>query len=232
MDRDQVFVPTTKKSYIPNEYKDVPIVIFVRMVLMFVAGWPAYLLFNTSGQTYNRWANHFTVDSPLFEKKHRLDIILSDAALIFVFAVLYAFARHFTLVGLIQYYLIPYLFVNFWLVLITFLQHTDTYIPHYRGPTGEGNEDWNFLRGALATVDRDYGICNYFHHHIGDTHVCHHLFSTLPHYHAKEATQHIKRVLGDYYLRDDTPIAKATWTIFRDCRFVNDTGRILFYEKE
>lgn len=38
-----------------------------------------------------------------------------------------------------------------------------------------GGRDW--LRGALATVDRSYGILNYFHHHIADTHVAHHLFS-------------------------------------------------------
>ena len=35
--------------------------------------------------------------------------------------------------------------------------------------------DW--LRGALSTVDRSFGIFNYFHHHIADTHVAHHLFS-------------------------------------------------------
>jgi len=232
MDRDQVFVPTTRSKFVADEFNDVPLMIFAKLARMFLVGWPAYLIMNVSGQTYERWANHFSPDSPLFEKKHRLDIILSDASLIFVFAVLYAFARHFTLVGLVQYYLIPYLFVNFWLVLITFLQHSDIYIPHYRGPTGEGAEDWNFLRGALATVDRDYGICNYFHHNIGDTHVCHHLFSTLPHYHAKEATEHIKKILGEYYLLDETPIASAAWNVFRDCRFVEDSGRILFYQKE
>jgi omega-6 fatty acid desaturase (delta-12 desaturase) len=234
IERDQVFVPSTRSKLgeSHDEYKDVPFVIFVRMAIMFLAGWPAYLLMNITGQTYSRWANHFTFDSPLFQKKQRLDIIISDAALVVVFGILFTLARQFSVLSVLQYYFVPYLFVNFWLVLITFLQHTDTYVPHYRGPTGEGPEDWNFLRGALATVDRDYGILNYFHHHIGDTHVCHHLFSTLPHYHATEASQHIKKAIGDYYMRDDTPIAKAAWNAFRNCRFVEDTGRIVFYRKD
>lgn len=39
------------------------------------------------------------------------------------------------------------------------------------------HRDW--LRGALSTVDRSYGIFDYFHHHIADTHVAHHLFSQV-----------------------------------------------------
>jgi omega-6 fatty acid desaturase (delta-12 desaturase) len=36
------------------------------------------------------------------------------------------------------YYLLPYMVVNYHLVLITFLQHTDVYMPHFRGA---GNTD-------------------------------------------------------------------------------------------
>jgi omega-6 fatty acid desaturase (delta-12 desaturase) len=38
--------------------------------------------------------------------------------------------------------------VNHWLVLITFLQHTDPLLPHYRA------SEFTFTRGALATLDR------------------------------------------------------------------------------
>jgi omega-6 fatty acid desaturase / acyl-lipid omega-6 desaturase (Delta-12 desaturase) len=59
------------------------------------------------------------------------------------------------------YYGIPYLLVNFWLLTITYLQHTDPTLPHYSA------ESLTFLQGALATVDRDFGILNFFHHITG-----------------------------------------------------------------
>jgi hypothetical protein len=62
-------------------------------------------------------------------------------------------------------YFLPYAFVNVWLVLYTWLQHTDTDIPHY------ADDEWNFVKGALSTVDRPYGpVLNFLHHGIGSTH--------------------------------------------------------------
>ena len=63
--------------------------------------------------------------------------------------------------------------------MITLLQHTHPALPHYT------TEKWSWLRGALATCDRSFGFLDTFHHHIADTHVLHHLFSTIPHYHAQ-----------------------------------------------
>lgn len=50
-----------------------------------------------------------------------------------------------------SFYLVPYLIVNMFLVLLTFLQHTDVYMPHFRG------KEWNWFRGAICTIDRSYG---------------------------------------------------------------------------
>ena len=56
--------------------------------------------------------------------------------------------------------------------MITLLQHTHLSLPHYTGA------EWDWLRGALCTVDRSFGaLLNVLHHHIADTHVAHHLFS-------------------------------------------------------
>lgn len=83
--------------------------------------------------------------------------------------------------------LIAALRVNHWLVLITFLQHTDPILPHYRAP------EFNFTRGALATLDRsllgDLGsimgwIGAHATHGISETHVLHHVSSKIPHYNA------------------------------------------------
>lgn len=80
---------------------------------------------------------------------------------------------------LAQVYGVPLCITNTWLVMITLLQHTHPALPHY------ADKDWEWLRGALSTVDRSYGPLDYVFHHIADTHVAHHLFSTMPHYHAK-----------------------------------------------
>ena len=49
-------------------------------------------------------------------------------------------------------------------------------------------QEWNYMRGGLSTIDRDYGMFNKIQHDIG-THVVHHLFPQIPHYHLTEATE-------------------------------------------
>ena len=91
-----------------------------------------------------------------------------------------------------------YLWVNHWLVLITFLQHTDPILPHYRAP------EFSFPRGALATLDRnllgDLGpigawLGAFATHGISETHVLHHVSSKIPHYSAWEATYALRERL-------------------------------------
>jgi omega-6 fatty acid desaturase (delta-12 desaturase) len=105
-------------------------------------------------------------------------------------------------------------------VAITFLQHTDASMPHY------DNKTWTFARGATATIDRDLGfIDTHLFHDIIGTHVCHHLVSTIPFYHAGEASVHIKRVMGQHYKAD---VTTGFWTAFwrnqRTCKFVEETA--------
>ena len=103
---------------------------------------------------------------------------------------------------------------------ITFLQHTDASMPHY------DNKTWTFARGATATIDRDLGfIDTHLFHDIIGTHVCHHLVSTIPFYHAGEASVHIKRVMGQHYRADvKTPFWTAFWKNQRACKFVEETA--------
>lgn len=190
------------------------------IVVMLTLGWPAYLAMNVTGnKSYDpsRWVNHFAPKSPIFttggdsDAQNQKLILLSDVALFVVGAIMYKFIQVTSLAHWVYVFFIPYLVVNFWLVLITYLQHTDLNLPHYT--SGE----WDWLRGALATIDRDYGFLNIVLHHITDTHVVHHLFSPMPHYHAEEATVAVKKLLGDYYRYDSTPIGTALWNSFRDC---------------
>ncbi|KAG6787626.1 hypothetical protein POTOM_003669 [Populus tomentosa] len=91
------------------------------------------------------------------------------------------------------------------------------YSKHLNNPPGRA---LSLARGALATMDRDYGILNKVFHNMTDTHVAHHLFSNMPHYHAMEATKAIKPILGEFYQFDDTPIYKALWREAKECLYV------------
>ena len=85
-------------------------------------------------------------------------------------------------------------------------------------------------------MDRDYGIMNHIHHHIGDTHVAHHLISSMPHYNAEYATEKIKPILGKYYLKDNKSpgllgVGEALWETVSNCRFVDDEGGVLWWHR-
>jgi omega-6 fatty acid desaturase (delta-12 desaturase) len=119
-------------------------------------------------------------------------------------------------------------------VAITFLQHTDGSLPHY------SNSTWTFARGATATIDRDLGfIDTHLFHDIIGTHVCHHLVSTIPFYHAGEASIAIRKVMGGDYRADENmgstgsmglgnfmgvpAFMVAFWKNMRSCRFVEES---------
>jgi len=121
------------------------------------------------------------------------------------------------------YYGIPYAVFSGWISLVTHLHHTHPDIPWYRDP------DWSYLRGALSTVDRNYGFVEDVHHNIG-THIVHHLFHKIPHYHLKEATEAIKPILGEFHKKSDETVAQTIIKIWKHCRFVSDIGSVLFYQ--
>jgi hypothetical protein len=48
----------------------------------------------------------------------------------------------------------------------------------------------------------------------------------------EEATEAFKKVLGNYYMKDETPIAKALWRSFSHCQYVEDKGDIVFFKNK
>jgi len=231
MTRDQVYIPKTFKQVagaekdVHNVIAESPLVCLIQITILLTVGWPFYLATNAWGQDYGKRTNHFEPSAPMFKPSQKWEIIISNVGLISVLTGIIYFTSQTSFLTMLKIYGMPYLWVNFWLVLITYLQHTDARVPHFRG------EEWTFIRGALSTIDRDYGVLNNILHHIGDTHVAHHLFSTMPHYHAEEATIHLKKILGDYYLTDKTPIMKALWKAWNSCHYVEDEGDILYYKQ-
>ncbi|KAK2991656.1 hypothetical protein RJ640_023797 [Escallonia rubra] len=215
LERDEVFVPKPK-SKIPwySKYLNNPFGRMITLVITLTLGWPLYLAFNVSGRPYDRFASHYDPNGPIYNDRERLKIYISDAGVIAASYILLRIALAEGLAWIICVYGVPLLIVNSFLVTITYLQHTHPSLPHY------DSSEWDWLRGALATVDRDYGVLNKVFHNITDTHVAHHLFSTMPHYHAMEATKAIKPILKEYYQFDGTPFFKAMWREARECLYV------------
>ncbi|KAL9240164.1 hypothetical protein vseg_014413 [Gypsophila vaccaria] len=175
-----------------------------------------YLLFNFCGRKYPTFTSHYDPYAPIFSNKERLQIYISDVGILAVGYGLYHLMANNGLIWLICVYGGPLLIMNALIVVITLLHHTHPSLPHYE------YSEWDWLRGGLATIDRDYGILNTVFHHISDTHVAHHLFSNIPHYHAEEATKAIKPILGDYYQFDGTPVYKALWREYKECVYVTN----------
>ena len=67
----------------------------------------------------------FDPESIIFKPQHWGQIIASDIGLLMTFAVLGYWAYKRTVSEVVVMYAIPYLWVNHWLVFITYLQHTD-----------------------------------------------------------------------------------------------------------
>ncbi|CAE6439673.1 unnamed protein product [Rhizoctonia solani] len=202
-------------------------------------GWPMYLITNASGQkSYPKGTNHFTPGLPLFQPHQFSQIIISDIGIFLWLAGIATWIYQRGFLECLTLYIIPYLWVNHWLVLITFLQHTDPLLPHYRASS------FTFTRGALCTLDRNLlggsGIIGSITgwlgatltHGISETHVAHHVASKIPHYHAWEASRHLKaRLASAGYDHEGAP---GTWgtalRVWKECKFVEDEGEVVFYK--
>ncbi|TQS36199.1 hypothetical protein Golomagni_03357 [Golovinomyces magnicellulatus] len=245
MERDMVFVPKTRDVYasrigklvheIDELTEETPIATLFHSIAQQLLGWPLYLFTNVTGHNYHEkqpegrgigkkngfgnGVNHFDPNSPLYESKDAGLIILSDVGIAITVSILALLCKTYGTYNMFIWYFLPYLWVNHWLVAITFLQHTDPSLPHYTGTS------WNYVRGAAATIDREFGfIGRTLLHGIIETHVLHHYVSTIPFYHADEATEAIKPVMGRHYRSNVEGGAlgflKSLWTTARWCQWV------------
>ncbi|KAI0320401.1 delta-12 fatty acid desaturase [Amylostereum chailletii] len=238
IERDENYVPPTRSDYaLPPAskahaqdyhavFEETPAYTLGRMLLMQLLGWQTYLLCNTLGsRMYPAGTNHFSPNSPLFKPEQRRGVVLSNIGLSIMACLLHHYARavgpaHFALI-----YLVPYLLANHWIVMLTFLHHSDPTIPHYRTP------QWSFLRGALATVDRPLlgWAGRFFLHNVSHDHIAHHLFSSIPFYNQPRVTEIIRPILGEDYNYDSTNTFRALYRAFTQCCFVEEEEAIAFY---
>ena len=185
-----------------------------------VIGWQLYLFLGaTGGEDYGSPTSHFwnrkrnfNGKRPLFPESFGKWMVRSNLGLLAMVALLIIASVQFSLLRILCVYGLPYLVINMWLTTYTWLQHTNTDIPHF------SNATWTWSKGALQTVDRPYGpILNLLHHGIGSTHVCHHVNSSIPHYNAWKGTQLLRQRFPELVRYDSTPIHKALWRIATRC---------------
>ncbi|KAF2794110.1 oleate delta-12 desaturase [Melanomma pulvis-pyrius CBS 109.77] len=245
MERDTVHLPPTRETFaakrkmaigeLAEAAEDAPLYSMLYILARQMAGWLVYLWTNNTGHDCHEkqaegrgvgkknglfgGVNHFNPNSPLFEAKDAKLVWASDVGVLAALGGLAWVGMTFGWANLGLWYVLPYFWVNHWLVAITYLQHNDASLPHY------DSESWTFLRGAAASIDRDMGFLGrYVFHDIAETHVLHHYVSTIPHYHAERASKAIRPVMGEHY-RSDTEggmwgFMKAMWTVIRVCQWV------------
>ncbi|THX59001.1 hypothetical protein D6D06_02475 [Aureobasidium pullulans] len=237
MEKDTAFVPAKKDDnqimtkvqekvkHIFHMTEDAPIVSLLFLIGHQLIGWQAYMLFYASSG-YKSLAlskdprttsnlSHYSPMSPIYLPSQRLAILVSDLGLLAVGYGLYYATQVMGLTQVALLYGLPYLWVNHWLVAITYLHHNHGDAEHFEQGT------WTFEKGALATVDRDFGfVGRELFHGIIEFHVVHHLFPRIPFYHAEEATGAIQPMLGKKYIRDNTSFLKALWKNFTSHHYV------------
>ncbi|GFZ13307.1 fatty acid desaturase 8 [Actinidia rufa] len=203
---------------------------FLRFKVPFpLFAYPFYLWSRTPGKK----GSHFNPNSNLFLPGERRYVLTSTVCWCVMIALLLCASIVLGPVQLLKIYGVPYLVFVMWLDIVTYLHHHghEQKLPWYRG------KEWSYLRGGLTTVDRDYGWFNNIHHDIG-THVIHHLFPQIPHYHLIEATEAAKPVLGKYY-REPKKSGPLPFHLFRylvrsikQDHFVSDIGDVVFYQTD
>ncbi|PON86591.1 Fatty acid desaturase [Trema orientale] len=233
VENDESWHPLSEKIYknLDNATK------MLRFTLPFpMLAYPFYLVGNSSdfwGRSPGKKGSHFDPNSDLFLPNERKDIITSTACWTAMVALLGCLSFVMGPVQILKLYVVPYSIFVMWLDLVTYLHHHghEDKLPWYRG------KEWSYLRGGLTTLDRDYGLINNIHHDIG-THVIHHLFPQIPHYHLVEATEAAKPVFGKYYREPKKSgplpfhlLGSLIKSMKKD-HYVSDTGDVVYYQTD
>ncbi|PNT56704.2 hypothetical protein POPTR_001G252900v4 [Populus trichocarpa] len=226
VENDESWVPLPEKIY---KNLDLPTRIMRYTVPLPMLAYPIYLWRRSPGKE----GSHFNPYSKLFAHSERKAVLTSTVCWSIMVLLLIYSSYVFDPVQVLKIHGVPYLIFVMWLDFVTYLHHHghEQKLPWYRG------KEWSYLRGGLTTVDRDYGWINGIHHDIG-THVIHHLFPQIPHYHLVEATRAAKPVLGKYY-REPKKSGPFPLHLFsnlvrsiREDHYVSDTGDVVYYQTD
>ena len=202
-EKDEIFYPMTESEY--SGVSELARFIYRELFFCYPLGFLIYLTKGYGNAMSN--GSHISVSSELFVKSERSMIRASVICWWSMVAFLTGCGVKFGIVNLTKYYLVPYFIYCFWLLVVTFLHHTEP------GTKWYSSANWNYVKGNLESVDRVYGMLEHFHHDIG-THVVHHLFPAIPHYHLLEANEAVKPFLGALHrIEKEGPLAQLPKSI-------------------
>ena len=126
----------------------------LQLILHLIFGWPAYLLTGVRRCEYGT-SNHFWPIKPfskaLWPSIWTKKVWLSNVGVVLTLLTIFYFIFKYGLFPTIALYFGPLLVVNCWLVIYTWLHHTDSDVPHL------SNKEFSFMRGAFLSIDRPYG---------------------------------------------------------------------------
>jgi omega-6 fatty acid desaturase (delta-12 desaturase) len=146
-ENDEVFAPSTRSDWAAELLRETPIANAIGLVIMLTVGWmPGYLVLNMTGPRKYRGkdVNHFSPTAVFFKPEEYWLIVQTNIAFLTAVALVGVAIYNYGFAAVAAYYLIPLMVTNYHLVLITYLQHTDVYMPHFRGA------EWSWLRGKLS----------------------------------------------------------------------------------
>lgn len=195
--------------------------VLFRSGLFLLIGWPMYKLGYRNITTYDPiHGSHFLPVSDLYAPHVKWSWAASVIGVLLFLGLYVALGVTFGWMFALTYIIAPYFVYAMWLTFVTYMQHVAPEVPVY------DREDWTSLKGALATVDRNYGPFNWLTHNIGNLHAIHHIFPTIPHYHAHEATEAVKPILGDWYMKSDRFVLTDFVRTLIGCHYVEpDEGK-------
>lgn len=202
-EKDEIFYPMTQSEY--SGIAELARFTYRELFFLYPFGFMIYLVRGYGNVMQN--GSHISVNSDLFTKDERSMVRTSVICWWGMLSLLAGLSVRYGVRNVIMYYWIPYLIYCFWLLVVTFLHHTEP------GTKWYSTRNWNYVKGNLESVDRVYGYLEHFHHDIG-THVVHHLFPSIPHYHLREANEAVRPFLGALHkIEKETPFTQLPKSI-------------------
>jgi omega-3 fatty acid desaturase (delta-15 desaturase) len=196
IDKDEIFFPQRAGSGMRH--------VKISPILMGVA-WYLYLLVGHGPRN----AYHFWANDPIF-KVYRGEKRVAASLMVYMawFTAVSWGTWRWGVWAAMEWYIMPLLVMGTWLTLTTFLHH------NFPGGEWYSGEEWDFVRGNLTSVDRNFAPFNNIIHNIG-THQIHHLFPNIPHYNLVRATAAFRRAYPKLVHYDPTPVWVAFFRAYK-----------------